>query len=329
MSTLQWAEQECRIACRKENPDFNFDSDDFDYGCSCYKSALKAFKSLCEDGHSGTSWNFTKSILERLMAGQPLTPITDDDFFVSDPEAIPPLGGDEWLKEQGLKSDIQCPRMSSLFRKETIDGKVSYTDVNRAFFRDIEHPSDTYSSNDDFLDDMFPITMPYVPKKGKYEIFAQTFLTDVNHGDFDTKGILYLITPEGEKVDVGIYMTEKDGKMVRISEDEYKDLLAKRVDKVSVKVAGHLLWTLLSNSASEEEIERREVSYRSLFPETRKGLESRLEELCKFFDDPYNYPYNTFSMHQALCKGDESIYGDVPELVAIAHQLRGILNAIK
>ena len=118
---LQWAEQECRIACKKENPDYNFDSDDFDYGCSCYKSALKAYKSLMEDGHSGASWNFTKRILERLMDNQPLTPITDDDFFING-EEVAKLNDSEYLKERGLKSDIQCPRMSSLFRKEYSPG---------------------------------------------------------------------------------------------------------------------------------------------------------------------------------------------------------------
>ena len=66
MSMYDWAEQECRIACKKENPDFNFDGEDFDYGCSCYKSALKAYQGLCEDGHSGTSFNFTRRILEQI-----------------------------------------------------------------------------------------------------------------------------------------------------------------------------------------------------------------------------------------------------------------------
>ena len=80
MGMYEWAEQECRLACKKENPNFDFDSDDFDYGCSCYKSALKAYKSLLEDEHSGMSFSFTRNILERLMRGEPLTPITDDDF---------------------------------------------------------------------------------------------------------------------------------------------------------------------------------------------------------------------------------------------------------
>ena len=155
----EWAERECRIACKRENPDFDFDSDEFDYGCSCYKSALKAYKSLMEDGHSGASFGFTKNILIRLMEGQPLTPITDKDFFEGD--NLRCLGDDEYLKERGLKSDIQCPRMSSLFRKETLDGKVTYHDVDRAYFVDIENPSNTYSSCVSFLDELVPITMPY------------------------------------------------------------------------------------------------------------------------------------------------------------------------
>ena len=65
MSIYDWAEQECRLACKRENPDFDFDGNDFDYGCSCYKSALKAYKSLVEDEHSGMSFSFTRDILER------------------------------------------------------------------------------------------------------------------------------------------------------------------------------------------------------------------------------------------------------------------------
>ena len=105
MSLYEWAENECRLACKKENPDYNFDSDDFDYGCCCYKSALKAYKLLLEDEHSGASWSFTKRILERLMNSQPLTPITDADFFSAErgKEAYP-LESDEYLKKRGIKS---------------------------------------------------------------------------------------------------------------------------------------------------------------------------------------------------------------------------------
>ena len=50
----EWAENEVRLACKRENPDW--DGKSFDYGCSCYQSALKAYKSICNDGHSGFSF---------------------------------------------------------------------------------------------------------------------------------------------------------------------------------------------------------------------------------------------------------------------------------
>ena len=47
MTMTEWAEKEIAAACKKENP--NWDSKSFDYGCSCYQSALKAYKSLVDD----------------------------------------------------------------------------------------------------------------------------------------------------------------------------------------------------------------------------------------------------------------------------------------
>ena len=75
MSMKDWAEREVEIACRRENPDRG----EFDYGCACYESALKAYKSLVEDGHSGFSIVLTKHILNRLIDCKPLTPIEDTD----------------------------------------------------------------------------------------------------------------------------------------------------------------------------------------------------------------------------------------------------------
>lgn len=329
MSMYEWAEQECRIACKKENPDFDFDSEDFDYGCSCYKSALKAYKSLCEDGHSGMSFNFTRRILERLMSGHPLTPITDEDFFIVHPEY--PVESDRWLAEHGLKSEIQCPRMSSLFRRETLDGKVSYSDIYRAYCIDIENPSVTYTSaKDRVVDEFFPITMPYMPEKGKYKVYCQAFLTDRKNGDFDTQAILYFITPDGKRIDVNRYQTEKDGKMVDITKEEYEALLEKRIDGLRYKVADSLLWTLLSNSASsEKEIKRRETAWRGLLPGTKKGIKNTLRQLCVFYENPEHYKYNCYSVGQALCRGDLSDFDNEPRLVEIGNYLQGVLEVIK
>ena len=100
---LDWAEREVAIACKKENP--NKKDGEFDYGCACYESALKAFKSLCDDGHSGFSIKMTQEILNRLINGQPLTPIEDTD--------------DIWYERHHYKEGnklYQCKRMSSLFK---------------------------------------------------------------------------------------------------------------------------------------------------------------------------------------------------------------------
>ena len=325
MGTYTWAEQECRLACKKENPNFDFDSDDFDYGCSCYKSALKAYKSLAEDEHSGMSFSFTRDILERLMRHEPLTPITDDDF--KDGNYLYP---DERLASMGLKSEIQCPRMSSLFRKETIDGEVTYNDLNRAYCIDIEKPSDTFSSSaSNIVDELFPIKMPYLPERGKYKVYVQSFLTDKKNGDFDTQGVLYLITPDGKRIDINRFYTEKAGKMVEISRDEYDELLTNRLDKICDTTAEHLLWTLVSNSSSDEEIERREKVWKSLSSSIKNDIESSLKEMCMFFENPENYKYNTFSIHRSLCKGKFDSFKDIDELVEIGEFLQNILKTLE
>lgn len=325
MSMKDWAERECRIACGKENPDFNFDSDDFDYGCSCYKSALKAYKSLMDDGHSGASFGFTKNILIRLMDGQPLTPIEDKDFFFENGDGVCELEPSEYLKQRGLKSSSQCPRMSSLFREETLDGKVTYHDVDRCIMVDVEQPSDTFSSGSDrILDEMFPIVMPYMPPKNRYKIYTQTFLTDRKNGDFDTRALLYTITPDGDRIDLNIYETERDGQWARITKDEYDALLEKRIDKLSRKTAEHILWTLIYNCEGENVTNKRIEAFGKKSQEEIERYHAKLTELCKFFENPDNYQYNTFGMIQHLCKGYE--HGNLhPELVKIEEYLVRIL----
>lgn len=328
MSMSEWAERECRIACKRENPEFDFDSDEFDYGCSCYKSALKAYKSLMEDGHSGASFGFTKNILIRLMEGQPLTPITDEDFFDESGNLVCMDMPSDYLQERGLKSDTQCPRMSSLFRKETLDGKVTYHDVDRSYFVDIEEPSNTYSTNDSFLDEMFPITMPYMPPKEKYKIYAQEFLTDKKNGDFDTRGLIYMITPSGERIDLNLYYTEIDGKWTQITKEHYEYLLTRRIDKLNEKIAGKMLWLLISNSGSDELIKKREAAYKKKSDEEVKAYFDKLSELCKFYLEQEHFKYNTFSTEQKLCKGDVA---DIKEqgLLDIANFLKYILDDLE
>ena len=205
MKMSEWVEREIEIACKKENP--NWDGKSFDYGCSCYQSALKAYKRLCEDEHSGFSFNLTKNVLIRLMNGLPLMPITDDDFTNVEPEI---WESPEYLKENGLKSDLQCPRMGSLFRQETLDGKITYTDVNRTIMHDANGDSwCNCGCASRIVDEMFPIKMPYYPSNEKYKVYGETFYmvdgedkTSENVGTYNLIKIYYIITPNNERIEV-------------------------------------------------------------------------------------------------------------------------------
>ncbi len=227
--TSEWAESECRIACKGENPKFNFDGNEFDSRCESYKSALKAFKSLMEDEQKEMDFDLTKSILNRLLEGKPLTPITENDFV----EGKGHIVSDDFLKRCGLKSFIQCTRLRSLYREETLGGEVRYRDAERSYFVDVDNPSRTYFTDCQFFDEMFPITIPYMPAVEPYKIYERTFLTDEKNGEFDTRNVMYVITPSGERVDLNLYFTEVDGKWKQITKDEYEELWSKRVDKAS------------------------------------------------------------------------------------------------
>ena len=168
-----------------------------------------------------------------------------------------------------------------------------------------------------------------MPEKGKYKIYCQTFLADKKNGDFDTQAILYFITPDGKRVDVNRYQTEKEGKMVDITKEEYEALIEKRIDRLRDTVADTLLWTLLSNSASEEEIKRRETKWNDLLLSIRNGIEDSLRQMCAFFEVPENYKYNTFEIHQKLCMGNFDSFKDINELVEIGVFLTNILKILE
>ena len=228
----KWAKQEIEIACKNENP--NWDGESFDYGISCYQSALKTYEFLLKDGHSGTSIQFTKNILARLIDGKPLSVITDEDF--NNTKCLDNKG---YLRKRGLKSNKQCPRMSSLFRKESLTGVITYTDVDRCYGIEIDNHSNTYISRsiNQIIDELFPITMPYMPSNKKFKVYTYTFLGDTKNGDFDTRAYLYVITPEGNKVEINKFQCEKDGKWVDILREEFEErkknkiLIRERFDK--------------------------------------------------------------------------------------------------
>lgn len=227
MNMSDWAENEVRLACEREAP--NRKEGEWDYGCACYESALKAFKSLVEDEHSGFSIGITKNILNRLIDGKPLTPITEEDFYIPEGAWVE---SEESLRSYGLKSSIQCPRMSSLFRQEKLDGTVEYNDVERYVCVDINNPEVCFHNG--FIKRVvlkdFPITMPYYPSLKRYKIYVEDFLTDKKHGDFDTIGIFYMITPELDKVEINRYFNLDEDEPVEISKEEYEKRKARALN---------------------------------------------------------------------------------------------------
>ena len=220
MTMTDWAKKEVEIACKREREASNTPENEWDYGAACYESALKAFNSLMEDGHSGMSIGFTRDILNRLIDGKPLTPITEDDFYFTESSI---RDSPEYLKKCGLKSRIQCPRMSSLFRDEYLDGTVKYKDVGRTICMEIHNPDVSYLNGfiSDIINELYPISMPYMPTLEPYKVYTLEILTDRKNGDYDSFAILYVIKPDGTRLDLNRYFKATDTSFIEINVDEW------------------------------------------------------------------------------------------------------------
>lgn len=205
-----WAEEEIRIACERERGGAS--EDEWDYGVACYESALKAFRSLLEDEHSGMSIGFTLGILNRLVKGQPLTPIEDTD--------------DVWIKRGRYPyekdySTYQCKRMSSLFKYVYTDGHIEYLDIDRFTCVTLNSSACWYNGFvAGIAGEHFPVTMPYVPET--YKVVCEEILTDRKNGDFDTMGILYILDNAGERKEVNRYFAEEEEGWREIELPEYE-----------------------------------------------------------------------------------------------------------
>lgn len=220
MSMQTWAEKEIEIACKKEREASGEEEGCFDYGCACYASAYKAFKSLMEDGHSGFSIGLTKTILNRLIDGKPLTPIED----------TPDVWGDCIDRGKDFVS-YQCSRMSALFKYVYDDGTVKYKDIDSNYAVNVDSDVSYHSGLvQRIMDELYPVTMPYCPPNKPTKFVCEEFLTDRKNGDFDTVGVLYCVRPDGEKVEINRFFQEAEHGWDEIDETEYN----KRKDKNSL-----------------------------------------------------------------------------------------------
>ena len=196
-----WAQNEIDLLLKREKlgADKDNDPEDFNYIAECAKSALRAYRSLEKDDHSGMSIWVTKGILNKLIDYKPLTPLTGDDeewnlceFFAS--------------KENNQKV-YQNKRYSGLFKNVSANGTIKYNDINRFVCVNVLDSNDHFNFGlADRIAEQTPgipkIEFPYVPPSSPMKIFVEEILYDETHGDFDA---------------IKIYSTEiKDNGMTKI-----------------------------------------------------------------------------------------------------------------
>lgn len=194
----RWAKREVELAKKRERDGGPIE---WEYGCACYDSALKAFRSLCDDNHSGASIVFTKHILNRLIDRKPLTPIIDEPDEWSDDVL-------DYSKESGHVS-YQNKRMSSLFKNVYTNGRVEYDDIERFITIDLNSNCQYRSSLCTSIGaEIYHITMPYMPEDKPYRVYVEECLAYPDNGDFDTVAVLNIVTPAGENRAVHRYFRE-------------------------------------------------------------------------------------------------------------------------
>lgn len=207
MGMYEWAKREVEIAKEREWK-ASWVKEGWDYGCACYDSALKAFKSLCDDNHSGMSIMFTKNILNRLIDDKPLTPIKDT--------------ADIWNQ---IGEDLyQCNRMSSLFKRIMPDGSIKYSDNNRVICVDVTSNTRWHDGKaSDIVYEKYPIMMPYIPEDKPYKVYTDDFyyLHPDAVGEYDHKAYLYMIRPDGTKECIDRYFAETPDGFKEIPKELY------------------------------------------------------------------------------------------------------------
>lgn len=208
----KWAEE--RKAKEKAGKKEADDEEFIEYACACVDSAAKAYKAMLKVENPVS--DRAKELLNRLIKGQPLSPITEEDFKAA---LHRPLKDWEigWLKGNHLKSHTQCPRMSSLFREEDLDGNVTYSDVDRAVYVDQRGHAWGNREITRLVDRMFPTTLPYYPADKPFVVHGREYYME---GDVDkseehrgTVNVIYydyLITPDGKRIELNIKIDERE-----------------------------------------------------------------------------------------------------------------------
>lgn len=206
----KWARIEIALA-------LNANDEDHEYMADCYKSALKAFKALLNDGHSGCSISITKNILNRLIERKPLSPIlgTCNEWGPVSPKR----NKDGWKEYRNI-------RYPSLYKYVYSDGSVKYYDTNYCAFTYVDSNTGTPVYHSGYLSriihDLYPIIMPYYPSKPIIG-YTEDCLFDTKNGDFDTMALYYIIK-DGERIEINKFFKEngESSPFTEISKEEFE-----------------------------------------------------------------------------------------------------------
>ena len=219
MSMIEWAEREVQLALDKEitsimnNPEDTAEMKDMgkQYTEGCYQSALKTYKTLLEDDHSGYSFGVTCRILKRLLDGYPLTPIED----------IP----ESWnnCKESDKVIVYQSKRCYSLFKEvDKKTGKVSFRDAESVICIGPDGASYINGFITKKIRELYPIKMPYWPE-GKYYVQVADFAVSSELGVFDTLEVKSVKKPDGTVIILNWYYKESPEGWKPIDEKEFQE----------------------------------------------------------------------------------------------------------
>ena len=212
MSTDIWAKREVELA-KNEALKSGSDNCSTHYICECLNSALKAFNSLREDGHSGASMEQTLMFLQRLVRGFPLTPIDEDTTWVKSN-----------VSESGTIT-YQCARMTSLFKDVDREGNITYSDVHRVVCvnkDDLQAPVWYNGFVSKIVNSIYPIKFPYYTSSDPIIAYVSEHTTSVTE-NFDTMCIDSVKLNSGETVEVKRFFKEDPNinSWVEIDEEEY------------------------------------------------------------------------------------------------------------
>lgn len=263
-----WAEKEVELAC-KHAAKTGRKEGEFEYNRACYKSALKAYNSLIEDGHSAASIQFTKDILNRLIDGKPIIPIEDTD--------------DIWLNgfDCGDYVSYQCSRMSSLFKKVYNDGHVEYEDISRIVCVDGKGLTyHNYFVRKIITELAGPVTMPYEPSTNPIRVYTSEYLYDKKYCDFDILAIWRYIMPNGDEIPVHRFFKEVDRGWEEISLKEFKEILPEinKNSKEAIQEKCEKVALEIIENARKDTQEKSKEEKSIMTEETKKDIQEKYEK---------------------------------------------------